>query len=90
MRLLLRIVETEKVAVRDPAATVTLAGTLARDGRLQYKAISAPPAGAFAERVTVPIDVAPLVTVVGFKVSDCSVAAGAGLTVRVADFVTPV
>ena len=88
MRLLPRV-ETEKVAVRDPAATVTLAGTLARDGRLLYKATSAPPAGAFAERVTVPVDVAPPVTVVGFKVSACSVTAGAGLTVRVADFVTP-
>lgn len=89
MRLLLGIVETEKVAARDPPGTVTLAGTLARDGRLQYKTTSAPPAGALAERITVPIDVAPLVTVVGFKVRDCSVTAGGGLTVRVADFVTP-
>jgi len=63
------------VALLAPAATVTLAGTLA--AALSLVSITcAPPLGAGPLRVTVPVeDCAPPVTLVGFNVSEESVGA---------------
>lgn len=72
-----------------PAATVTLAGTVAAAVLELLSDTAAPPAGAAAVRRTVPVEVAPPETVVGFRVSEESAAAGAGLMVRIADRVTP-
>ena len=59
-------VVTANVAVVAPAATVTLAGTVAA-ALLLASATTAPPAGAAAESVTVPVEPAPPVTLEGFS-----------------------
>jgi hypothetical protein len=82
---------TVKVALMAPAGTVTLEGTLAAP-LLLARVTCAPPAGAGPLKVTVPVeDCAPPITLVGFSVSEVSVgsAAGAGVTVRVADWLAP-
>ena len=61
-------VVTLNVAVVLPAATVTLLGTLA-ELLLLESVITAPPEGAAAVRVRVPVELAPPTTVVGFRVS---------------------
>jgi hypothetical protein len=53
------------VAVVAPAATVTLAGTVAEPLLLESNA-AAPPAGAGPFRVTVPVELVPPITVAGF------------------------
>ena len=53
------------VAVVWPAATETLAGTLAIEGSWLARATAAPLAGAAPERVTVPVVEAPPVTLFG-------------------------
>ena len=69
------LVLTVKVAVVAPAATVTLAGVLATAVLLLDRETTAPPAGAAALNVTVPVeDCVPPVTLVGFKRSEESVA----------------
>jgi hypothetical protein len=60
------VVVTENVAVVCPAATVTLAGTAAAV-LLLPSVTNAPPVGATALNVTVPVELAPPVTLVGFK-----------------------
>jgi hypothetical protein len=60
------VVVTENVAVVCPAATVTLAGTAA-DVLLLPSATTAPPVGATALNLTVPVEPAPPVTVVGLN-----------------------
>ena len=63
------VVVTEKVAVVAPAATVTLAGTVAA-ALLDASVTTKPPAGAAADNVTVPVLDAPPATDVGFKETD--------------------
>jgi len=61
------LVLTVKVAVVAPAATVTLVGTVAADVLLLLSVTRAPPVGAAALSLTVPVDEAPPVTDVGLK-----------------------
>ena len=63
------VVVTVKVAVVAPAATVTLAGTVAA-ALLLDKVTDSPPVGAALPKVTVPVDEVPPVTEVGFIVTD--------------------
>src|SRR6266487_6588636 len=70
-------VATVNVAVVAPAATVTDAGTVAALRLLLVNATTAPPAGAAALSVTVPVLFAPPVSVAGFSVIEAS----AGLTI---------
>ncbi len=74
-------VVTVKVAVVAPAATVTLAGTVA-DALLLDKLTTAPPVGAALLSVTVPVEVPPPVTEVGFKLRRLREGADAGFTVN--------
>ena len=79
---------TVKLALLAPAGMVTLAGTLAALLLLE-SATCAPPEGAAALRVTVPVDdCAPPVTLVGFSVSEETVTGG-GFTVSEAVRVVP-
>jgi hypothetical protein len=77
------LVATVNVAVVDPAATVTLAGTCAAVVLLLVSDMLAPPAGAAPLSVTVPVDELPPVTLVGFRVTEDNVTAAAGFTVSV-------
>ena len=79
---------TVKLALLAPAGMVTLAGGLAALLLLE-SATCAPPDGAAALSVTVPVDdCVPPLTLVGFSVSEETVMEG-GLTVSEADGVTP-
>ena len=61
-------VATVKLALVCPAATVTLAGTVAA-ALLRDNVTTVPPLGAAALRVTVPVELVPPVTVLGFSVN---------------------
>jgi hypothetical protein len=63
------LVLTVKVALLAPARTVTLEGTLATTLLLE-SITCAPPVGAGPLSVTVPVDCAPPVTLVGFSVTE--------------------
>ena len=76
---------TVKVALVCPAVTVTFAGTVAA-ALLLDSVTTVPPVGAAIFRVTVPVELAPPVTVLGFSVS--AVGTG-GLTVNVPLTVVP-
>ena len=79
---------TVNVALLAPAGTVTLEGTVA--ALLSLKSPTcAPPAGAGALKVTVPVEVCPPLTLVGFNVSEESTGGGAGVTVSAAVRLTP-
>lgn len=60
---------TVKVAVVEPAATVTLEGTVATVVLLLERVTEIPFDGAGPFRLTVPVDVVPPLTEVGFSVS---------------------
>ena len=84
------VVAIGKFAVSAPAATVTLAGTLATVALLLDSVTTAPPAGAAVVKVTVPVLAVPPATLVGVTVNkDKLDAAGGGLTVNTAVRVTP-
>jgi hypothetical protein len=70
------------VALVAPAATVTLAGTVAAAVLLLPSVTAAPPAGAALLSITVPVEEAPPVTLAGFRVTEVTTAAG-GFTVSV-------
>jgi hypothetical protein len=67
-------VEIVNVAVVAPAGTVTFAGTDAAVASLLDSTTIAPPAGAAAVRVTVPVEELPPCTLVGFTDSEPSAA----------------
>src|SRR5690349_18704880 len=69
-----------------PAATVTLAGTVT-DGLSSASVITAPPDGAGALNVTVPVEEFPPTRAVGFS-DTAESAAGAGFTVIAAVLLT--
>lgn len=62
------IVETVNVTEVAPAGTVTAAGTVA-SGEFEARVIVYPPIGAAPPRVTVPVELIPPTTLVGFNVS---------------------
>jgi hypothetical protein len=64
------LVVTEKIACELPAATVTVAGTEATAELLLASATDAPPVGAAAVSVTVPLTEVPPVTELALRVSD--------------------
>jgi hypothetical protein len=64
------VVVTVKVALLAPAAMLTLAGTVAADVLLLERVTTAPEDGAAALSVTVPWDVLPPITPVGFSVNE--------------------
>jgi hypothetical protein len=64
------LVDTVKLALVAPAATVTVAGTVATAVSLLESVTSTPPAGAGVIRLTVPVDAAPPVTLVGLRLSE--------------------
>src|SRR5258708_32311016 len=67
-------VTTVKVALAVPAGMVTLTGTVATAVLALDKETSAPPLGACALRVTVPVEDDPPDTLAGFSVTDERVA----------------
>jgi hypothetical protein len=80
---------TANVALVAPAGTNTLEGTPATPLLLESMTC-APPAGAGALSVTVPVeDCRPPTTLVGFSVSEETVGSGGSVTVSVADLLTP-
>lgn len=80
------LVVTVNVAVFCPAATVTLAGTVAAPVLLLDSVTAAPPDAAGPFSVTVPVDGAGPFTVVGLRVRELSVGA---VTVKTAVLATP-
>ena len=82
------LVAAANVALVAPAATVTLAGTVATEVLLLDSVTCAPPAGAAADKVTVPVEPFPPTTLEGLMLTEDSVAgplAVAGVKLRVED-----
>ena len=88
MDVVTALVFTVNVALLAPAATVTVAGTVAVDVLLLERETTAPPVGAGPLSVTVPVEGDPPVTLAGFSVSEERVRAG-GSTVSEAVLVAP-
>src|SRR5258708_6556662 len=76
-------VDTWKVALLAPDGTVTVAGTVATAVLLLERDTSAPPVGAGALSVTVPVEGEPPLTLVGFRATEDNVA-GPDVTVVMA------
>ena len=83
------LVLTVNVALLAPAATVTLAGTVAVGVLLLERETAAPPLGAGPPRVTVPVEEDPPVTLIGLSATAESVAEPGGVTVSEAVLVPP-
>jgi len=83
------LVLTVNVALLAPAATITLAGTVAAAVLSLERETAAPPLGAGPLRVTVPVDGDPPVTLVGLSATAESVAEPGGVTVSEAVLVPP-
>jgi hypothetical protein len=83
------VVPTVNVAVVAPAATVIEAGTVAAAVLELDSVTTAPPAGAAAVNVTVPVAGLPPTIVDGATLTDVSAAATGGVTVNAAVLVTP-
>jgi hypothetical protein len=85
------LVLTANEALVAPAATTTLAGTLAAAVLLLESAMDAPPAGAGPLNVTVPVEEVPPVTLAGLRATDVRVGSGgaAGVTVSEAVLARP-
>lgn len=82
-------VAAAKVAFVVPAATTTLAGTVAA-ALLLDRDTTLPPAGAALESVTVPVELDPPGTLAGFMLTDCRLAGGGtGVTVSGVVLLTP-
>ena len=81
VEVLTALVVTGNVTLIAPAATVTLAGTVAAAVSPLDIVTVAPPVGAALLRVTVPVEELPPVTVAGFTLSPDN---AGGLTVSVA------
>lgn len=81
------LVETVNVALVAPAATVTLAGTMATAVSLLARVTTAPPVGAAALKVTVPVELFPAVTLTGLRLNRERVVIG--VTVSAADLPLP-
>jgi hypothetical protein len=78
---------TENVAVLEPALTLTLAGTVARDVLLLDRLTKVSTDGETVN-VTAPCESSPPFTLVGLRPSDARLTADAGVTVNVAVLVT--
>jgi hypothetical protein len=88
VEVLTAAVVTLNIALAEPAATVTLAGTVAIGVLLLESVTVAPPVGAAAVSVAVPCTAFPPTTVVGLSVMldrDGEAGAAAGWNVRTAD-----
>ena len=83
------LVLTVNVALLAPAATVTLAGTVAVDVLLLVRVTAAPPVGAGPLSVTVPVEGDPPVTLAGLTAIAESVAEPGGAAVSEAVLLTP-
>jgi hypothetical protein len=79
------VVVTVNVALVAPAATVTLAGTLA-ETLLSCNVTTTPPVGAAPVSLTVAVELVPPTTEVGLRLKDVTVG---GFTVSVAERLTP-
>jgi hypothetical protein len=86
--LLVVVVLILKVAELAPAGTVTFAGTVALVGLLLVS-VTSKGVEVILLSVTVPTELDPPTTVVGFKARDESAAGAGALTVSVADLFTP-
>lgn len=86
--LLVVVVVMLNVAELAPAGTVTFAGTIALAGLLLVS-VTTKGLDVILLSVTVPTELDPPTTVVGFKVKEESAAGTGALTVRVVDLFTP-
>jgi hypothetical protein len=86
--LLTLVVVMLNVAELAPAGTVTFEGTLAFVGLL-LASVTTKSLEVALSRITVPTELDPPMTVVGFKVKDASAAGVGAVTVSVVDLFTP-
>jgi hypothetical protein len=86
------VVVTAKLTLREPAATVALAGTLATAALLLARVTTVPPGGAAALRVAVPVACTPPTTLAGLSASVPSASGGASTVMSAVwvSFRTPV